>query len=128
MSKVENKIKGGIGEDFACKFLQKNNYEILERNYISYRGEIDIIALKNNTIIFIEVKTRTQDMCGMPSEAVNKHKKKQLYKVAEYYLYANNLQDVNVRFDVIEVYLHADETFALNHIKDAIWDSPFSLP
>ena len=127
MSKKENKITGRIGEDFACEYLEKNHYQILERNFVSYQGEIDIIALEDNEIVFIEVKTRTQILCGLPSESVNKSKKKQLYKVAEYYLYANNLLDTKVRFDVIEIYLHGSNSFQLNHIKDAIWESPFKI-
>ena len=127
MSKKENKITGRIGEDFACEYLEKNHYQILERNFVSYQGEIDIIALEDNEIVFIEVKTRTQILCGLPSESVNKSKKKQLYKVAEYYLYANNLLDTKVRFDVIEIYLHGSNSFQLNHIKDAIWESPCKI-
>ena len=125
MSKKENKVTGNLGEKFACNYLEKNNYEILERNFISYKGEIDIIALEGNEIVFIEVKTRTQVFCGLPSEAINIPKKRQLYKVAQYYLYANHLLNSKVRFDVIEIYLHGSNSYHLNHIKDAIIDSPF---
>ncbi|MBQ9314567.1 MAG: YraN family protein [Clostridia bacterium] len=127
MSKKENKITGRIGEDFACQYLEKNHYQIIERNFVSYQGEIDIIALEDNEIVFIEVKTRTQTLCGLPSESVNKSKKKQLYKVAEYFLYANNLLNAKVRFDVIEIYLRGSNSFQLNHIKDAIGESPFKI-
>lgn len=125
MSKKDNKVKGNIGEDFACDYLIKNGYSILERNYISYRGELDIIALKNNVIIFIEVKTRTQIACGYPSESVNKRKQQQIYKVAEYYLYSKKLLNSKVRFDVIEVYLYGSNSFKINHLEDVITDSPF---
>lgn len=126
MSKKENKIKGNIGEEFTCNYLEKNGYTILERNFTSYRGEIDIIALKNNEIIFIEVKTRTQIACGFPSESVTKHKQKQIYKIAEYYLYSKNLLNSKVRFDVIEIYLYGSNSFKINHIKDVISESPFN--
>lgn len=125
MSKKENKIKGNLGEDFACHFLEKNGYKILERNFTSYRGEIDIIALDKNEIVFVEVKTRAQVFCGMPSEAVDLNKKKQLYKVAEYYLFAKKLCNVKVRLDVIEIFLLGSNSYKLNHIKNAIIDSPF---
>ena len=125
MSKKENKIKGNLGEGFACQYLEKNHYQILERNFVSYRGEIDIIALDKEEVVFIEVKTRAQVFCGQPSEAVGLSKQKQLYKVAEYYLYLNQLYHAKVRFDVIEIYLHGSDSFRLNHIKDAIFDSPF---
>ena len=126
MSKKENKVKGNLGEDIACHYLEENNYKILERNFTSYRGEIDIIALDKGEIVFIEVKTRTQVYCGMPSEAVNLAKIKQLYKVAEYYLYANRIYDTRVRFDVIEIYLYGSDSYKINHIKDAVIDSPYN--
>lgn len=125
MSKRDNKIKGNLGEDIACRYLEKNDYKILDRNFTSYRGEIDIVALDKNEIVFVEVKTRTQIYCGMPSESVDYSKKKQLYKVAEYYLYANKIYDIRVRFDVIEIYLYGSDSYKLNHIKNAILDSPY---
>lgn len=126
MSKKENKLKGNFGEDIACHYLEKNGYQILERNFISYRGELDIIALYHDSIVFVEVKTRTQIYCGMPAEAVNLSKKKQLYKVAEYYLYAHHLLNAKVRFDVIEVFLYGSNCHHINHLQDVIEDSPFS--
>ena len=126
MSKKENKVTGNIGENFACKYLEKCHYQILERNFVSYRGEIDIIALDSNEIVFIEVKTRTQMFCGLPVEAVNHSKQKQIYKVAQYYLYANNLLNAKVRFDVIEIYLYGSNSYKINHIKDILFESPFT--
>ncbi len=125
MSKKENKITGNIGEDMACKYLEKDGYIILERNFISNRGEVDIIALEKKQIVFIEVKTRTQIKCGNPCESVDFKKKKQIYKVAEYYLYSHHLLNSQVRFDVVEIYLYGSDSAKVNHIKDAIIDSPF---
>lgn len=125
MSKRENKIKGNLGEDIACRYLEKNDYKILKRNFTSYRGEIDIVAFDKDEIVFVEVKTRTQVYCGMPSESVDCSKKKQLYKVAEYYLYLNRICDSRIRFDVIEIYLYGTDSYRLNHIKNAILDSPY---
>lgn len=71
-----NKRKFGIiGEKMAQKYLKDNKYEIIENNYYTRNGEIDIIASKNNYIIFVEVKTRTNEKYGRASEAVNKIKK-----------------------------------------------------
>ena len=125
MSKKDNKIKGNLGEDIACYYLRKNEYKILERNFTSYRGEIDIIARDKDEIVFVEVKTRAQVYCGYPSESVNFTKIKQLYKVAEYYIFANKINDERLRFDVIEVYLYGSKSYKINHIKNAILDSPF---
>lgn len=124
MSKKENKIKGNIGEDYACKYLESLNYRIIERNFSSYFGEIDIIAIEKNELVFIEVKTRCQDFCGSPSEAVNTKKKTHFYKTAEYYLYIHSLLNVRTRLDVIEIYLYGSENFRISHIKNAILENP----
>ena len=125
MSRKDNKKTGNYGEKIACQYLEKKHYQILEKNFLSYRGEIDIIALDKDCIVFVEVKTRTQSFCGLPSEAVNRKKKRQLYKVAEYFIYLHHWEDKKVRFDVIEVYLYGSDSYHINHLKDIIWESPF---
>ena len=102
-------------EDVVCFCKNK----ILDKNFVCRQGEIDIIALKDGEIIFIEVKTRKSLECGLPSEAVNKEKKKHIYKSAEYYLYSRNLEKEFVRIDVIEVY-EKNRNYKINHIKQAI--------
>ena len=62
---------GKIGEDLACKYLRKNNYKIIGRNYYCKQGEIDIIAKDGTYLVFIEVKYRRDHTCGSPLEAVN---------------------------------------------------------
>ena len=124
MSKKENKIKGNLGEYYACKFLEDQDYRIIERNFSASRGEIDIIVLDKDEIVFVEVKTRCQSFCGFPCESVNKIKKDHIYNVAEYYLYINNLLNSKVRFDVIEIYLYDNEKYTISHFKNAILDKP----
>ena len=68
---------GKLGEELAVGYLQKQNYKIIERNFECRQGEIDIIALDKNELVFIEVKTRTSIKYGKPAEAVNQIKKKQ---------------------------------------------------
>ncbi len=63
---IDNKEKGRIGEELATKYLKSNGYNVLERNYRTNMGEIDIIAIKSNLLIFIEVKTRTSTYFGYP--------------------------------------------------------------
>ncbi len=71
----DNKKTGQIGEDLAEKFLTEKGYKILERNkHFSRACEVDIIALDKDTLVFVEVKTRKSDVCGIPFEAVTKSK------------------------------------------------------
>lgn len=115
----EKRNLGYQGEDVAVEYLMKNKYEILERNFYSIHDEIDIIAKKENEIIFIEVKTRRSLKFGNPAEAVNNIKIKHMKKAARYYLYKTKNEYANVRFDIIEVYICNDK-FKINHIKQVV--------
>ncbi len=96
---------GNRAEDRAARYLQLRLYRILERNYARNTGEIDIIAKKGNTFVFVEVKYRSDLSKGYPAEAVNEVKKNKIRRTAEYYLVSRNLNvdSVDVRFDVIEI-------------------------
>ncbi len=107
---------GNNGEKIAVKYLERIEYEILKRNFYCRQGEIDIIAKDKNEIVFIEVKTRTNNYFGNPSDAVNAIKQKHMYKAAKYFLYKMDWLDLFIRFDVIEVWL-ANGKFNVNHIK-----------
>lgn len=109
-----NKIKGDIGEALVVKFLKKKKYKILETNYTSKLGEIDIIALKDKTIVFIEVKARESKAFGRPCEAVTPYKQQKIRTVANYFLMLKGWTEENARFDVIEV-LDGE----INHIENA---------
>ena len=97
-----NKRKFGIiGEKMAQKYLKDNKYEIIENNYYTRNGEIDIIASKNNYIIFVEVKTRDEKSISTPLEAVTFSKKKKLIQTALLYLQEHtDVQHLQPRFDV----------------------------
>ena len=126
MSKKENKIKGNYGENLACKYIKDEGYEILSRNFNCSYGEIDIIASKDDEIVFIEVKTRCQNTYGEPIESVTSNKKNHIYNTAKYFLYKSNLLDANIRFDIIEVYLDDAEYYQYNltHYQNVIQDEP----
>lgn len=94
---------GGEGETAACAYLVRRGWRILDRNVRIGRGEIDIIAQKRGAIAFIEVKRRTTNQFGTPAEAVNAEKQRRIITAAALYLQRHNLQNANVRFDVIEV-------------------------
>ena len=112
------KETGKLGEDIAVHYLKQNGYVILDRNFECRQGEIDIIALDKKEIVFIEVKTRTSNKYGAPSEAVNKIKQKHMLQTIKYYLYIRNLSDEFIRLDVIEVYIK-NNVYKVNHIKQA---------
>lgn len=113
---MNTKVFGDIGEDIAAKFLEENGYNILERNYRGIGFEIDIICKSSTEIVFVEVKSRKNSNYGRPSEAVNKNKQSRIIRGAMKYIYDKKLQNIKVRFDVVEVYLDEKK---IVHNKDA---------
>jgi len=100
---------GDHGEDLAAAALKKQGYKILERNYVTPLGEIDLIARQGKTLVIVEVKTRKSLRFGSPQEAVSLTKQNRLRRLAEYYLKDKRLTEVPVRFDVVAVTLAGDE-------------------
>ena len=98
-----NKRIGRQGEDLAVDFLKKNGYQILEKNFRTKLGEIDIIAQDRDTISFVEVKSRTDATLGSPLEAITPFKIKKLSQVALLFLKQRNLFDSKARFDVVTI-------------------------
>ena len=94
---------GRKGELWACRYLKKEGYRILERNYTTKVGEIDIIAEEQGVLVFVEVKTRLNDAYGLPREAVDRGKQHKIIRVAQMYLLRLPRLPV-CRFDVVEVY------------------------
>ncbi|MBQ9266993.1 MAG: YraN family protein [Clostridia bacterium] len=119
----ERHVLGKQGEDAVSDFLLESGYEILERNYQCKIGEIDIIALDVDEIVFIEVKTRSQERFGSPADAVDGRKKRHIYRTAEYYVMMNELENRKIRFDVIEVKENGEDV-TITQIKKAIIDKP----
>ena len=105
------------GEDLAVAFLQKKNYQILKRNYRFQKAEVDIIAQKENTIVAIEVKTRSSSEFGDPQDFVKPKQIQSLVKAMNHYVESQNL-DVEVRFDIIAILKKGSET-RIEHIEDA---------
>ena len=118
-----NKTIGNFGEEVAAKFLIENGYKILTRNYSCRFGEIDIIAIEDNCLVFIEVKTRTSLKYGVPEYAVNYWKQKHLSLSARCYIEQYRMNNYFARFDVVEVFAKsADNSFGvkkINIIKNA---------
>ena len=99
---VHKKVLGAKGEKLVAAHLKKQGYKILKKNYRTPFGEADIIAKDGDEIAFIEVKTRTTDSFGLPSEAVGKDKQQRYRKIAECY-WIQTGEEPNARFDVAEV-------------------------
>ena len=113
---INNKIKGFCGEEIAAEYLKKHDYVILERNYTTDVGEIDIIAAGEGFLVFVEVKERLNENYGYAAEAVGVHRQRKISQVASQYIRKYRRFDVPVRFDVIEIYL---EEKRVNHIENA---------
>ncbi len=97
------KTLGREGEDRAAEFLQKRGYKILDRNYHTRAGEIDIIALHDGAVVFVEVKTRTSDRYGAPELAVNRQKQRRMVRAALGYIKYKKIHQVPCRFDVVAI-------------------------
>lgn len=94
---------GKIGEDLACRELERLGYAILARRYRTRLGEIDIVADDGGTLVFVEVKARADDRCGSPAEAVTWRKQRRLALMAADYLARNRVPERPCRFDVVGV-------------------------
>ena len=116
---AEHNELGKFGEELAVDFLQKNGYDILETNWTFQKAEIDIIALKENSLAVVEVKTRSSIEFGLPQDFVKPKKIQLLVKAVNEYIVYNDL-DVEVRFDIIAIYKE-DKTYKIEHIEDAFY-------
>ena len=104
----QRKRLGKLGEDIACELLLKSGYKILERNFTTKVGEIDIVAQDGNSLVLVEVKTRFPGQFSLPEEAVTPFKIRHIARAGEYYqlLHPNNLD--GPRIDVVAIEFGAD--------------------
>ncbi len=105
--KQQNIYKGKKGENLAVSFLEKQGFKIIEKNWrFSRIGEIDIIAVDKNTLVFVEVKARSSNLFGNPLESINEKKFNTMQKLAEIYLNQNFDKNYDgCRFDLIGILL-----------------------
>lgn len=101
---------GKWGENVAAEYLRNRGWAIAARNYRTPYGELDIVARKGGTVLFIEVKTRTSDAYGMPEESISPSKAKHLLESAQHYLQQNSLEDTDWRVDVIAIQGRPNQT------------------
>lgn len=114
-----NRTKGIYGEKLACKYLEKNNYRIIKKNYKNCFGEIDLIAMEKSEIVFIEVKMRTDKKYGSGFDAINYYKIKHIKNVANVFIKNNKFENYPIRFDAIQIYI-IGEKVRLEHVKQII--------
>lgn len=116
---AQHLVSGQHGEELAVSYICKQGYSVLHRNWRYKYWEVDIVAMDAETLVFIEVKSRTNTSFGEPAEFVDWKKKRNLVKIAEAYLKIMNFEG-EIRFDIAAVYL---ETQQVELIKDAFWSS-----
>ena len=108
---------GKIGEDLALDFLKSHSFFVLEKNFHSKFGEIDIIAEKKHCLYFVEVKTRSNLNHGAPYEAVNKRKIYHIKKASQYYLLKNKFEGYKLKIAVFSILIEGEK------IEMKFWDS-----
>ena len=115
---ARTKNLGNAGETFAAHFLEQKGYKILTKNFRVRSAEIDIVAEFEGTVIFVEVKTRSDVQHGLPVEAVNFRKQQKIIEAASVFLQDEKYCDSACRFDVVEVYSNG-ANFSARHIENA---------
>jgi putative endonuclease len=115
---------GTRGENLACRFLRRNGYKILSRNFRGRTGgEIDIVCRERDTLVFVEVKTRTREDFGRPFDAVDRNKQKRIARGGLAWLRLLDDPDILFRFDVVEVIIAEGKQPRVELLRNA-----FSLP
>jgi len=115
IKRSRNKDLGKAGETMAYRYLKGCGYNVLERNYSTPLGEIDIVAKDGSVLVFVEVKTRRSTIYGMPEESVDIKKKRKLTKLAQLYISKKRLFDKEARFDIVSICV--DGPFGDNKIR-----------
>ena len=100
---IERYELGIVGENLAVETLATQGYAILERRYRTDHGEIDIVALDGETLVFVEVRARATDECGTAAESVTRAKQLQVVRMALEYLARHRIADRPCRFDVVTI-------------------------
>lgn len=123
-SRLKNILKkkenlGKKGEKVAVKYLKNLGLEIIECGFKAMRGEIDIIARENDTIVFVEVKTRKTNEFGSPLEAVDSRKQSQIKKIASIYILRRYQRFIPCRFDVVGITVKEGGDYEISHVRNA---------
>jgi putative endonuclease len=109
---------GKLGENLAQKFLIENGFEIVTTNWRCRKYEVDIIANKDNMLVFVEVKTRTPGVVSTPEDSMTRAKQKQLVEAADMYIKEHNI-DKEARIDLISIYIK-EKKYWIRHTENAV--------
>ncbi len=115
---LNNRASGDLGEEIARRYLSRKGYEILESNYRTRRGELDLISRFHNTLVIVEVKLRRGTAYGTPLEAVTPRKQQAIRLMTEEYLGERVPEFQALRFDVIGILIRSGRP-EITHIEDA---------
>jgi putative endonuclease len=116
---MESYELGRAGEDTAERYLRQKGYQIIERNYRSQQGEIDLIAREGAFLVFVEVKSYSFRSLGSPAGAVRKSKRESIIHAAQTYIYKQQIKDTYCRFDVLTIYRRLDGGRAIELYRNA---------
>ncbi|MBI2351933.1 MAG: YraN family protein [Deltaproteobacteria bacterium] len=114
----QKQILGKEGERIAEIYLRKKGYRIVERNYRCPVGELDLILLDRRVVVFVEVKTRSDDRFGAPLESVGPRKQQKMIKTALFFLSRHRLHNRDARFDVVGISYQGGEPM-VEHVENA---------
>lgn len=118
---LDRKELGKLGEDYACQYLQKENYAVLERNFRCFLGEIDIVAREGHTVVFVEVKTQYSYVTIPIEWKINTRKRRKLTALTRFYRFSRLTPKTLCRIDVITVKMNPDNSLQkLKHYKKAV--------
>jgi putative endonuclease len=107
-----------LGEEIAAKYLTKKGYQIIDCNFRKGYGEIDIVSVRDNVLVFVEVKTRTTALYGGAIEAISYPKLKKLIRTCEYYKMVHPKLPQSLRIDAILIDLENNKAKTINHIEN----------
>ena len=122
----EHLVRGQIGEEAAARHLRANGFKLLARNFKSKRGEIDLVLKDADCLVFVEVKTRSDERWTRPASAVNLEKRQHLSMAALDYLKSIKNPKIKTRFDIVEVIVKGREVQEIRHLPNSFeMEAPF---
>jgi putative endonuclease len=110
---------GQRGEDLAEQFLRRAGFKIVARHYSTPVGELDLIARDKDTVVFVEVKTRSDQRLADPHEAVGPTKQRRMTRAARWFLRQQRCEDRPCRFDIVSVVVPEGGRATIEHFRDA---------